>query len=132
MLAKARKRLKSDKVKAEVVLLEMDAHNLEFEDAIFTHSIIAHAITVVGDPNRVIQEMIRVTKPGGTLVVVNHHKSKLGIFGRAWEPVRYKIGLGRHVELYQILKKNGLEIISDDRVNRIHTRLITTRIPDST
>jgi phosphatidylethanolamine/phosphatidyl-N-methylethanolamine N-methyltransferase len=131
MLAKARKRVESDELKAEVILLEMDAHHLEFEDAVFDHSIIAHAIAVVGDPSQVIREMIRVTKPKGTLVVVNHHKSKLGLLGRAWEPIRDKIGLGRNVELHRILKENGLKIISDVRVNRIHTRLITAIIPDA-
>jgi len=130
MLAKARKRIDAGEINAKVKLQEMDAHHLEFEDDSFDHSVIAHAIAVVGKPERVIQEMIRVTRPGGRLVVVNHHRNRLNILARAWEPFRYRLGLGRNVELHRMLAAHGLEIISDVRVNRIHTRMITTRVPE--
>ncbi|HIF05150.1 MAG TPA: methyltransferase domain-containing protein [Candidatus Poseidoniales archaeon] len=130
MLAKARKRIDAGEISAEVKLQEMDAHHLEFEDDSFDHSVIAHAIAVVGDPQRVIQEMIRVTRPGGRLVVVNHHRNRLNILARAWEPFRYRLGLGRNVELHRMLAAHDLEVISDVRVNRIHTRMITTRVPE--
>ena len=74
--------------------------------------------------------MIRVTRPGGRLVVVNHHRNRLNILARAWEPFRYRLGLGRNVELHRMLVAHGLEIISDVRVNRIHTRMITTMVPE--
>jgi phosphatidylethanolamine/phosphatidyl-N-methylethanolamine N-methyltransferase len=129
MLAKARKIIDSDKVLATVHLREMDAHHLEFEDNSFDHSVIAHAIAVVGDPGRVIDEMIRVTRPGGRLVIVNHHRQRLGLLARAWEPFRYRLGLGRNVEIHRMIVDKGLEIVSDVRVNRIHSRMITTRVP---
>ena len=129
MLKKAQKRLDKAEVAAEVTLHQMDAHKLEFDDDTFDHAVVAHAIAVVAEPEVVLREMIRVTQPGGKLVVVNHYKDDPGKLWRAWNPVRRKLGLGQHFDLPELLQTCGLKIVSDDIVNRIKSRLIVTQLP---
>jgi phosphatidylethanolamine/phosphatidyl-N-methylethanolamine N-methyltransferase len=129
MLKKAQKRLDKGEVAAEVTLHQMDAHKLEFDDGTFAHAVVAHAIAVVAEPEVVLHEMMRVTQPGGKLVVVNHYKDDPGKLWRAWNPVRRKLGLGQHFDLPELLQACGLEIVSDNSVNRIKSRLIVTRLP---
>ncbi len=58
----------------------MDAADLSFGDDTFDAVIAMYMISVVDDPLRVVQEMRRVCKPGGSLVIVNHFKTQsLGI-----------------------------------------------------
>ncbi|MGH7966558.1 MAG: class I SAM-dependent methyltransferase, partial [Candidatus Binatia bacterium] len=47
-------------------LLEMDALNLEFPDNSFDYVTSFHVISVVPNPVRMMQEIHRVCKPGGT------------------------------------------------------------------
>jgi len=129
MLKKAQKRLDKGEVVAEVRLHQMDAHKLEFDDDTFDHAVVAHAIAVVAEPEVVLREMMRVTRPGGKLVVVNHYKDDPGKLWRAWNPVRRKLGLGEHFDLPELLQACGLEIVQDEIVNRIKSRLIVTRLP---
>lgn len=53
-------------------LLVMDAMNLEFPDASFDAAVAPYVITTVPDPARTMDEMARVVKPGGELIIVNH------------------------------------------------------------
>ena len=78
MLVKARKRFQKGEISAQVEFTKMDAHSLEFEDNAFEHSIVAHALAVVAEPKVVLDEMIRVTKRGGKIVIVNHYKKNGG------------------------------------------------------
>ena len=129
ILKKAQKRLDRGEVVADVTLYQMDAHKLEFIDETFDHAVVAHAIAVVAEPDVVLREMMRVTKPGGRLVIVNHYKEEPGKLSRAWDPVRRRIGLGKNFDLLQLLQECGLQVVSDDIVNRIKSRLIVTRLP---
>jgi phosphatidylethanolamine/phosphatidyl-N-methylethanolamine N-methyltransferase len=54
----------------------MDASQLEFEDNYFDGVLATYVLSVVDDPARVMQEMCRVCKPGGTVYVFNHFKSQ--------------------------------------------------------
>ena len=65
-------------IKADTCLTDSSiidiVNQIEFDDNSFDCSIIAHAIAVVAEPDMVLKEMIRVTKPKGRIVIVNHHK----------------------------------------------------------
>ena len=116
-------------VEADVRLQCMDAHHLEFDDDSFDCSIIAHAIAVVADPDMVLKEMIRVTKSKGRIVIVNHYEERPGILGRIWNPIRKRLGLGRQIDLFQIIENNGLELLKSKNVNRIASKLLVCKIP---
>ena len=131
MLVKARKRIEKGEVEAEINIQQMDAHNLEFKDNQFDHSVVAHALAVVADPEVVLMEMKRVTKSQGLIVIVNHYKEKKGIIGGAWNPLRKRLGLGKHVDFKEMIEECGLELISEERVNRVDTysRMLVCQVP---
>ena len=74
MLDRARARL-SGLDHANVVLKRMDARKIAYPDGHFDKVLAPYVISVVPDPSRVMAEMARVCRPGGTVIVVNHFQS---------------------------------------------------------
>ena len=76
-------------------LLQMDALDLHFPDATFDYVTAFHVVSVVPDHARLMREVVRVCKPAGTVVVINHFRSQ-----RAWlanlvdllDPMTRKLG----------------------------------------
>ena len=62
-------------------LLEMDVCNLSFADASFDIATAMYVLTVVPDPQKAMAELARVTKTGGTVIVVNHFSVETGMRG---------------------------------------------------
>jgi phosphatidylethanolamine/phosphatidyl-N-methylethanolamine N-methyltransferase len=60
----------------------MDAANLTFADGSFDIAVAMFVMTVVPDPHRVLAEMVRVVRPGGRIVVVNHFSAEAGVRAR--------------------------------------------------
>ena len=81
MLDKARERVKAEKLTNISGLYEMDAGNLSFADNSFDTTVAMYVITVVPDPTKVMQELSRVTKPGGEVLLVNHFSQDEGVRG---------------------------------------------------
>ena len=131
MLVKARKRVEKGEIEADVNVQRMDAHKLKFSDDQFDHSVVAHTLAVVADPDVVLIEMKRVTKSKGIIVIVNHYKEKKGIIGGAWNPFRKRLGLGKHVDFKELIKECGLELINEERVNGIgtHSKMLVCQVP---
>ena len=131
MLVKARKRQENGDFAAKINFQRMDAHVLEFEDNRFDHSVVAHTLAVVAEPEVVLREIIRVTKQSGIIVIVNHYKDKKGILGTIWNPFRKRLGLGKHVDFKQIIENCGLELLAEERVNKIttHSKMLVCKIP---
>jgi len=65
------------------------------------------------------------------IVIVNHYKEKKGIIGGAWNPLRKRLGLGKYVDFKEVIEECGLELISEERVNRIDTysRMLVCQVP---
>jgi phosphatidylethanolamine/phosphatidyl-N-methylethanolamine N-methyltransferase len=95
MLEKARERVASEGLSHVTGLHEMDAANLKFADASF-HTVVAmFVMTVVPEPEAVMRELARVTKPGGEVMLVNHFSQREGVRGwleRRMAPFADKIG----------------------------------------
>jgi phosphatidylethanolamine/phosphatidyl-N-methylethanolamine N-methyltransferase len=81
MLEKAQQRIARDNLRNVEVLREMDATEMEFPDASFDISVALYVLTVVPDPQAVMHEMARVTRPGGTVIVANHFSIDKGLRG---------------------------------------------------
>lgn len=64
MLAKAKERIKALQL-SHVKLYRMDAGAMEFEDNSFDTVVAAYVVTAVPDYRKVVNEMIRVCRPGG-------------------------------------------------------------------
>jgi phosphatidylethanolamine/phosphatidyl-N-methylethanolamine N-methyltransferase len=59
----------------------MDAGELEFPDHSFDTVVAMYVMTVVPDPEKVMRELSRVTKPGGEVLLVNHFSQEEGVRG---------------------------------------------------
>ena len=131
MLVKARNRQDRGEFVADINFQQMDAHGLEFDTNQFDHCVVAHTLAVVAEPEVVLKEIVRVTKPSGLIAIVNHYKDKKGIIGTLWNPFRKRLGLGKHVDFKDIITKCGLEILSEERVNSFttHTKMIVCKNP---
>ena len=72
MLEQARVKIASNGLN-HIEVREMDAMDLSgFDDSSFDKVFTSHVVSVVPDPYTVMQEVRRVCKPGGEVVVVNH------------------------------------------------------------
>ena len=81
MLEKARERVAEEGLANVTALLEMDASDLEFEDAAFDTVVAMYVMTVVPDPEKVMRELSRVCRPGGDVIIVNHFSAEEGMRG---------------------------------------------------
>ena len=67
-------------------LAAMDAMQLAFPDAIFDVAVAPYVLTVVPDPWRTLDELMRVVRPGGEIILVNHVGAESGLI--AWAEKR--------------------------------------------
>jgi len=109
MLRQARQKLDDGGIGSNVVLSKMDAHELEFDDETFDHSLVAHALSVVSKPSRVLSEMKRVTKRGGKICIVNHYSKRRSLALGLWNPLRKRLGLGMKVDFLKLIEDCGME-----------------------
>jgi phosphatidylethanolamine/phosphatidyl-N-methylethanolamine N-methyltransferase len=95
MLDIARKRVAARGLTNVEALLVMDAMSLNFPAASFDAAVGPYVLTVVPDPTRTLDEMARVVKPGGEIVLVNHIGATDGVVAgvEAWLGKRaHKLG----------------------------------------
>ncbi len=72
MLQKAREKVEKEKLSHVEGLCLMDGAQMGFADASFDVVIAQFVITVVPHPEETLEEMARVLKPGGEIILVNH------------------------------------------------------------
>jgi phosphatidylethanolamine/phosphatidyl-N-methylethanolamine N-methyltransferase len=119
MLEKARERVARKDIR-RVRLLQMDAADLKFADASFDIVYAPYLISVVPDPVRVAQEMVRVCRPGGRIIFLNHFLSPnpvLSRLERAISPLTIHIGFKSDLDLPAFLAQADLRPISIEKVN---------------
>jgi phosphatidylethanolamine/phosphatidyl-N-methylethanolamine N-methyltransferase len=76
MLDVARKRVARRGLAHVKALLEMDALELSFPAAAFDVALAPYVMSVVPDPAKALDEMWRVTRAGGEIVLINHFASE--------------------------------------------------------
>jgi ubiquinone/menaquinone biosynthesis C-methylase UbiE len=64
-----------------VDLIEMDAQSLGFPDATFDSAVATFVFCAIPDPLLGLREMVRVVKPGGRILLVEHVRSPHPIWG---------------------------------------------------
>jgi phosphatidylethanolamine/phosphatidyl-N-methylethanolamine N-methyltransferase len=83
-----------------VRLLQMDALNLTLPSDSFDWVTAFHILTVVPDHARLMQELVRVCRPGGRIVLVNHLRSDRRWVGPLLDAVNpLTVRLGWHTKL---------------------------------
>ena len=76
-------------------LQQMNALDLKFADGEFDYVTAFHVVSVVPDHGQLMKEIFRVCRPGGTVVIINHFRSR-----RPWlaklidllDPITRKLG----------------------------------------
>jgi phosphatidylethanolamine/phosphatidyl-N-methylethanolamine N-methyltransferase len=119
MLEKARERA-ARKNAAPVRLLQMDAADLKFADDSFDIVYAPYLISVVPDPVKVAQEMYRVCRPGGRVIILNHFLSPnrfLSRIERLISPATVHIGFKADLDLPAFLAQAELKPVSIEKVN---------------
>jgi phosphatidylethanolamine/phosphatidyl-N-methylethanolamine N-methyltransferase len=119
MLEKARERVVKKGV-TNVRLQEMDAANLSFADGSFDIVYAPYVISVVSDPVKVVNEMRRVCRPGGKIIILNHFKSRTPVVARverAISPFTVHIGFKADLDLPGFLAQSDLKPISIEKVS---------------
>ena len=119
MLEKARHRIARKGVR-NVRLLEMDATNLKFPDDTFDVVYAPYVISVVPDPVAVTREMVRVCRPGGRIVILNHFRSRNAIgatLERIIAPATKYLGFKSDLDLPAFLVQADLKPVSIQKVN---------------
>ena len=113
----------SDRVReiglTNVKLFRMDAGAMEFPDNSFDTVIAAYVVTAVPDYRRLMSEMVRVSRPGGRLILLNHFTQTSPIIAaveKAISPICVKIGFRTDLSVDQVI--NGWPLIKerDERV----------------
>lgn len=120
MLKKAKKKVNTNSMD-NVELYEMDAMNVDFEDNSFDRVFISHVVSVVPDPYRVMEEVRRVCKDGGQVVLVNHFKSRnrlMAAFEYLFNPISKRIGWRSDLSLDEFINKARLNVIRLYRLRR--------------
>ena len=95
MLRRALKRVRALGLSNVETLAVMDAKNLAFKDSFFDAVVAQYVITAVPDPERTLDDFIRVLKPGGELILVNHIGAESGprrLFELAFAPLARRLG----------------------------------------
>src|SRR5262249_25002172 len=104
-----------------IALCRMDAAHLAFADARFDAIYAGYLVNVVPDPVAVAREMLRVCRPGGRLVILNHFAGIAGadhalntIVGHL---ARRVSGVDWHLDFGGFVRDTGLVAQSVETVN---------------
>lgn len=112
MLAKAMNK-KRELGLDHVTLVQADAMFPPLAEGVFDQVMIAHTISVVSEPARLLQWAERLVKPGGRVVLLNHFHSPnrlVGWFERVLNPVFMKIGWKSDLALEDCLAGTSLHV----------------------
>ena len=115
-----------------IELHQGDALNLDFPDNSFDDVTTFHVMTVVPDPVRMMSEMVRVCKPGGRIVIVNHFASEkppLFFMGKLITPLTKLLGWTCRVRVSDVLRGQQIKLERFHRFSRIsvHFMLIARK-----
>lgn len=119
MLARARDLVRSRKL-SHVKLFCMDAGAMDFPDGSFDTVVAAYVVTAVPDHRKVMSEMIRVCRPGGRIMLLNHftHDAKLiAAFEKAISPLCKHIGFRTDLSVADVLDGWPIIMQRHEKVN---------------
>jgi phosphatidylethanolamine/phosphatidyl-N-methylethanolamine N-methyltransferase len=134
MIARARLRVASGRYPFVRQLAVMDAHELQFADASFDCVVGQFVITLVENPERVLSECARVTRPGGQIILVNHLYSERGLAAaieRLVAPQARRLGLRPEFPFKRLAawaeRHGGVELIERRKVRPFGYTLVRFR-----
>ncbi|MEE9278191.1 MAG: class I SAM-dependent methyltransferase [Dehalococcoidia bacterium] len=73
-----RARPRAEQAKAQIGVQQADVHALPFEDGQYDHTVGTQVLCSVREPERYLAEIRRVTKPGGSIRLIEHVRADGG------------------------------------------------------
>ncbi len=119
MLEQARARLQGLR-QATIRLEHMDARAIAYDDGHFDKVLAPYVISVVPDPQKVMAEIARVCRPGGTVIVVNQFQSAfppLAALQHLLTPLSTWVGFRMDLPIAAMMRTPGLTFVRKTRVN---------------
>jgi phosphatidylethanolamine/phosphatidyl-N-methylethanolamine N-methyltransferase len=95
MLDKARERIKRLRLSNVETIAVMDAEQLTFPDASFDVVVAQYVVTAVPNPEKALDEFVRVVRPGGEIILTSRIGAETGLRGtmEKWlMPVTSRLG----------------------------------------
>jgi phosphatidylethanolamine/phosphatidyl-N-methylethanolamine N-methyltransferase len=130
MLTRAMKKVREN-AWSHVELKQGDALKLDFPDNSFDDVCTFHVISVVPDAVQMMREMIRVCKPGGRIVIINHFGSEnplLYFLVSIMNPLTRYLGWTTRLRARHILDGQPIAVERNERVSRLSVhRVIVAR-----
>lgn|SRR5262249_38823482 len=99
-----------------------DALKLDFPDESFDDVLTFHVITVVPDPVQMMNEMVRVCKPGGRIVIVNHfasHNKVMYFLNTLVNPLTKLLGWNSRLRTSDVLHGQNITVERLEPVSRL-------------
>ena len=113
MLEHSQLRIKRQRMD-HVTVANMDAAHMTFSDNSFDAVMAAYVITAVPDHKTVIKEMVRVCRPGGRIVFLNHFSNGnqlVGSMEKLVSPLCRHLGFRTDLGLRTVLDGTTLQVI---------------------
>ena len=124
MLAKAKAKTAAENLTSVAELRRMDARALEFDDECFDHVAAMHVMSVVPEPERVMAEVARVVRPGGTVLIVNHFRRDTGPLAameRLAAPLADLLGWHSDFDRQRVLGEPRLRLVREESLPPLGT-----------
>ena len=126
MLDKASAKIGREHLKNKQLLM-MDAELLEFDDNSFDKIAIMHVYSVVPCPDKMINEVKRVCKPGGDIFILNQFDadfSLINFFKKILSPLENIIGFRPYFPYNEYIVKKKFSISRVTRINAFGSRIV--------
>ena len=119
MLEKARERIEEHQLD-HVTLERMDAAQMGLDNDSFDIVMAAYVVTAVPDYRKVVNEMIRVCRPGGRIIMLNHFSNGNKVIAaveKMISPLCKHIGFRTDLSLNTVLEGTTLVVERKEKVN---------------
>jgi phosphatidylethanolamine/phosphatidyl-N-methylethanolamine N-methyltransferase len=122
MLAKARERVRRERLTQVEDLIHMDAQTMTFPDDAFDKVVAMYVASVVPNPVLLVNEIKRVCKPGGKIIFLNHFRSRNPVLRtvEGWmEAFSSSLGFRSDFALEDFLRTTGFQVTNVLPVNAL-------------
>jgi phosphatidylethanolamine/phosphatidyl-N-methylethanolamine N-methyltransferase len=116
---------------SHVTLWEMDGEKLTFRDSVFDHTVLPFVVNVVPHPKTLFEEVKRVTKTYGKILIINHFSNGNGMLSRLerlLSPLFLKLGWKIDFPFAALQSSFSLSIAETTKMRRFDPWFIVTAI----
>jgi phosphatidylethanolamine/phosphatidyl-N-methylethanolamine N-methyltransferase len=120
MLDQARRKVSREALGNVEQIAQMDAGDMSFDDNTFDAVVAMYVMTVVPDPQKVLNELARVCRPGGTVIIVSHFSNTGGVRGaveKAMAPFSARLGWRPEFPIRLVLGHENLRLVDMQQLN---------------